>query len=125
MEILLELLLELIIQVFGEVLLEMGFHAVSAPFKGRASPWLAALGYAVLGAAIGGISLAIWPAHMVSSAALRWVNVLVTPVAAGLCMAALGAWRARRGQAILRIDKFSYGYLFALSFALVRFVGAH
>jgi len=36
-------------------------------------------------------------------------------------MAILGAWRARRGQQVLRIDRFAYGYLFALSIALVRF----
>ncbi len=31
----------------------------------------------------------------------------------------------RRGQAILRIDRFSCGFLFALSLALVRFGFAH
>jgi hypothetical protein len=36
-------------------------------------------------------------------------------------MAAIGAWRARRGEPVLRIDRFAYGYLFALSLALVRF----
>jgi len=36
-------------------------------------------------------------------------------------MSAMGYWRARRGQAVLRIDRFAYGYLFALTFALVRF----
>jgi hypothetical protein len=33
----------------------------------------------------------------------------------------MGAWRARRGQQVLRIDRFAYGYLFALSLGLVRF----
>jgi hypothetical protein len=36
-------------------------------------------------------------------------------------MVALGAWRAQRGEPLLRLDRFSYGYLFALSQALVRF----
>jgi hypothetical protein len=36
-------------------------------------------------------------------------------------MVAIGAWRKRRGDAILRIDKFFYGYLFAFTFALIRF----
>ncbi len=36
-------------------------------------------------------------------------------------MVALGARRAKRGEPLLRIDRFSYGYLFALSLALVRF----
>jgi hypothetical protein len=36
-----------------------------------------------------------------------------------MCLA--GRWRARRGQALLRIDRFASGYLFALSLALVRY----
>lgn len=39
-------------------------------------------------------------------------------------MTAMGAWRARRGEPVLRIDKFAYGYLFALSLAIVRFIFA-
>jgi hypothetical protein len=50
------------------------------------------------------------------------VEVLVlTPLLAGGIMAVLGAWRARRGQTVLRIDRFAYGYLFALGLAVVRF----
>jgi hypothetical protein len=33
-------------------------------------------------------------------------------------------WRARHGKPVLRIDRFAYGYLFALAFALVRFLFA-
>ncbi len=45
----------------------------------------------------------------------------VTPVAAGVMMSALGAWRERRGQSRIRIVRFSYGCLFAFGLALVRF----
>lgn len=37
----------------------------------------------------------------------------------------VGHWRARRGHDVLRIDRFAYGYLFALFLALVRYVYAH
>jgi hypothetical protein len=36
-------------------------------------------------------------------------------------MAALGAWRIRRGQSLVPLDRFAYGCLFALAFAFVRF----
>jgi hypothetical protein len=36
-------------------------------------------------------------------------------------MALIGIWRDRRGQEPIRLDRFAYGYLFALSLALVRF----
>lgn len=63
----------------------------------------------------------MFPDYLMASKSLRVANAALSPIVAGLSMAALGAWRAKRGQAVLRIDKFSYGYLFALSFALVRF----
>ncbi len=36
----------------------------------------------------------------------------------------MGALRARRGQAVLGIDRFAYGYLFALALAVIRFASA-
>ena len=124
MEILIELLFEFLIQFFGEVLVELGLRSIGAPFRKDASPWLAAVGYAFFGAVIGGISLWLFPDHMVSDLRLRLLNLGVTPVASGLAMSLLGSWRAKRGQELLRIDRFSYGYLFALCLGLVRFYGA-
>ena len=48
-------------------------------------------------------------------------NIVLTPLAAGLAMMAMGRWRARRGDTRLRIDRFGYGYLFTLAMALVRY----
>lgn len=120
LEMLLQFLGEFLIQVVGETLAELGFHALAEPFRKPPNPWLAAIGYLLIGAIIGGLSVLVVPSHLVSTHALRIANLIVTPVAAGLCMCAVGAWRARRGQALLRIDRFAYGYLFALSFALMR-----
>jgi hypothetical protein len=61
------------------------------------------------------------PALLVHSHTLQLMNVVLTPVAAGLAMMAMGAWRRRRDQELIRLDKFAYGYLFALAMALVRF----
>jgi hypothetical protein len=36
-------------------------------------------------------------------------------------MTALGAWRSGRGQELMRLDRFLYGYCFALAVAAVRF----
>lgn len=124
MEFLLEIIGEFLIQVVGEALVELGMHSVVEPFRRPRNPWLAAIGYAIIGATFGGVSLLILPTHLVAASTWRRVNLLVTPLAVGLCMAALGSWRARRGQEILRIDRFIYGYLFALTLALVRYLWA-
>jgi len=120
-EFLIEFLGELFVQVVIEVLFELGLRTLTEPFKRTPNPWVAALSYVVFGAALGGLSLLVFPAHFVRRAHLRILNLLIAPIAAGLGMAAIGAWRARRGDAALRIDRFGYGYLFALALAAVRF----
>jgi hypothetical protein len=112
---------ELLLQILGELLLEIGLHSVAEPFRKKPSPWLAAIGYAFFGAVIGALSLLVFPNYLMTTKNLRVANAALSPIVAGLSMAAMGKWRAKRGQAVLRIDKFSYGYLFALAFGLVRF----
>jgi hypothetical protein len=120
-ELLFELVFEFLLQIVIEVLVELGLRSAIEPFRKAPSPWLAALGYAMFGAAAGGLSVLVLPQSLVHGETMRLVNLAVTPIMAGLAMAALGAWRTRRGQQIFRIDRFSYGYLFALSLAMVRF----
>ena len=120
LEFVLELVGEFLLQVIGEALVELGLHSMAEPFRRPPNPWFAAAGYTLIGALLGGLSLLVVPHNLVPESA-RVVNLVVTPIAVGVAMALLGAWRARRGQAVLRIDRFAYGYLFALSMALVRF----
>lgn len=115
-----ELLAEFVLQLVGEVLAEVGLRSLAEPFRREVDPWLAALGYALFGAAAGGVSLWLFSDHFIPPGPMRLANLILTPIAVGLCMAALGAWRARRGQPRLRIDRFLYGYVFALALALVR-----
>lgn len=130
MEILAELLFtllawvaEILLQVLFEALAELGLRTLSEPFKPRreASPVVAALGYAIYGAAIGGVSLWFFPAPYLEAPWARIANMAVSPLAAGAVMSMMGAWRRGRGEALIRLDRFSYGVLFALSMALVRF----
>lgn len=120
LELVLEVLGEFLLQVVGEAFLELGFHSLAEPFRKPPNPWLAALGYALFGAIFGGLSLLVFPANLVPPP-WRLVNLVVTPLAVGGIMVLMGAWRAKRGQPVLRIDRFSYGYLFALSLAFIRF----
>lgn len=120
-EFLVELFGEFLLQFFVEVLAEFGLQALAAPFRRDGNPWLAALGYTVFGAAAGGLSLLVFPHHFVGGLQLRLVNLAVTPVSAGLMMCLVGRWRAKRGDELLRIDRFAFGYLFAVALGLVRY----
>ena len=119
-EVVVEILGEFVLQVLGEALVELGRHALAEPFHRPPNPWLAAIGYALFGTVFGGLSLWVFQNNLVPEP-WRLLNLAVTPLAVGGLMVAMGAWRARRGQVVLRIDKFAYGYLFALTLALVRF----
>lgn len=121
LEFLIQIIGEFVLQVVGEALVELGLHVVAEPFRKPPNPWLAGIGYFLLGAIIGGISLLIISSHLVVGQEWRIINLIATPVAVGFSMSLIGAWRAKRGQTVLRIDRFAYGYLFALSFALIRF----
>ena len=116
---------ELLVSLFGEVLLELGWRGVFSVFEKEPHPMLASVGYPILGAAVGALSLWPFPALFVHSHGGRIVNAVVTPVLAGASMAAIGAWRRRRGQRVVLIDRFAYGYLFALAMALVRLKFGH
>ena len=120
LELVLEVLGEFLLQAFGEALIELGLHSLAEPFRKPPNPWLAALGYTIFGAVFGGLSLLAFPAILVPQP-WRVLNLMLTPLAVGGIMVLMGAWRAKRGQPALRIDRFAYGYLFALSLALIRF----
>jgi hypothetical protein len=120
LELLFEFMGELLLQVVGEVLIELGLHSAAAPFRRAADPYLATIGYVVLGALTGALSLWLFPSLFIGSNVGRIANAVVTPFVAGGVMVAIGAWRRRRGQQPVLIDRFAYGYLFALVVALVR-----
>lgn len=128
---LLQFLGELLLQLVLEALVEMGARGVSSIYpSARASPSrlhpaLAGFGYAALGAALGALSLYFFPRSLVHAGWLRILTLVVVPVLAGLAMNALGNWRLRHDQNIIRLDRFGYAYLFAFALAAVRFFWAH
>lgn len=128
-----ELLFELLFEIVGEFLLQFVFEALSEvglhAWRRRSErpaprPGVALAGYVLLGAACGALSLWVFPGFFVKSHAGRVVSLVATPILAGLAMAMLGAWRRRRGEPLLRLDRFACGYAFALAMAAVRFAFA-
>lgn len=125
-ELLVEFFGELLLQGLFEVLAEIGLHLFRKPDGGaNPSAWLRAIGYVLLGLLAGGLSLWLHPQSFIHSTIGRLGNLLLAPVAMGLAMAVVGAWRQKRGQQTLGIDHFAYGYAFALAMSLVRFFGTH
>lgn len=120
-ELLLQFIGEFLLQVIGEALIELGLHSLAEPFRKPPNPWLASVGYLIFGAIAGALSLWAFPHNFTPEGPLRLVNLILTPIAVGILMTAMGAWRARKGEPLLRINQFFYGFLFALAWAAVRF----
>lgn len=121
MSFLIELLFEFVLQFVLEFLVEALSHKYE---RGRIGmhPAIAVSAYAVLGGGLGWVSCQLLPHQLVSFPNAAVVNLIVTPVAVGAALAAVGAWRSRRDMELVLLDKFAYGYVFALAFAVVRFV---
>jgi hypothetical protein len=116
-------LLEFAVEIFGELLLELGLRSLGEPFVAREerNAVLAAIGYVLLGFLFGALSLLVFPESFVRSENFHGINLIITPVLAGLAMAGIGRLRERKGQTTIRLDSFAYGFLFAFAMALVRF----
>lgn len=128
MEIIAELLLgfivEVVIPIVGELAFEILLHSLGQPFvsRERRNPVFAGIGYFLIGLILGGLSLLVFPRSFVRSERFHGINLLITPLVAGLVMGAVGRWREQHGETLLRLDTFVYGFLFAFAMALVRFV---
>ena len=122
-----EFLSELLLQAFGELIAEWIGRSVKEPFRRPkpVHPGLAVVGYGIFGALAGSISLWVLPSLFISADWLRVLNLVATPLVAGLMMERLGAWREQRNQATIRLDTFAYGFVFALAMALVRYHWGH
>lgn len=120
---LLQFLGELVMQVIIEVIAELIGHSIKTPFRRTKpiNPWLAVTGYFLFGTVAGGISLWLFPENFIHAPWLRLTNLILTPLAAGIVMSALGAWRRRKEQQLIRLDTFAYGFCFALAMTLIRF----
>ena len=116
---------ELLIQLVSQLVAELIGHGVAEVFR-RSPParrWLAALGHVVSGVVLGLLSLLVFPQGMITSPLWRIVYLLLMPVSVGLLMAHWEAWQRGQGIGPIRIDTFAYGYLLALTVALVRHAG--
>ena len=122
-EILFQFVGELFLQIAFEALVELGLRSVRKPLRlSNPDPWLAVVGYTFLGTTAGALSVWLVPSLLISSSRLRIINILATPLAAGALMSVLGAWRRKRGEGLIRLNRFAYAFVFAFAMALVRFM---
>ncbi len=74
-----------------------------------------------MGASFGFVSCIFFEQKFLSHPFAQYANIAITPIFVGLAMGAVGAWRLKRGRQLVSLDKFFYGYAFALAFAITRY----
>ena len=125
-----ELLLGLVGQLVGDMfsgifnrLTGRGREAVAdarKPLSGSARLVL----FALVSGVIGVVSLQLFPASFARTLDTRIAVLIGVPIACGLMMAAVGAWRQKRGRPAGSLESFSHGLAFALPTTLIRYIWA-
>jgi hypothetical protein len=127
MMIFLEIVLTVAIEVAGtillELLVELGVRGTVDALKIKKQPneFVAAIAYAFLAAALGALSLRIFPNHPIKSEYLRLANLFITPALVGWLMATRGKTLRQNEKETIRLDSFIYGFVFAFIFILIRY----
>lgn len=123
--LLLEVLFELLLQIVVEILIELGFASVKEALgRKNQNPVLATIGYALLGGALGGISLLMWPARFIRQTIVPGTSLVIGPLLSGAAMHWWGDFRRTQGHSPTNLATFYGGAAFALGVALVRFIWA-
>lgn len=127
LEILFEFFFEVVIQIGFEILVELGLHSRAKATRKRKerNPIWVIIGYAVLGIGVGAVSLLIFPQSLLPiSKMYQIIGLIITPLLGGLAMSAIGWIRRRKGESLIRLDSFAYGFIFALGMTFIRFLFA-
>lgn len=116
MELLLQIFLEFLVQVVGGILLDLILHTSSrVPRLSKSSNALhTAFLFFVVGCAIGGFSVWLFPQAFIRSSTLHGMSLVITPTIAGLVMSAIGWFRLRTGKLVVHLESFSYGFILSL-----------
>jgi hypothetical protein len=122
-EILFELLAQLVLEILVQGIFELGGRGIVAIFRrdSMTNPWLAICGYLLMGAVAGAISVWIFPMHLLASPVTQILNLAATPIALGLIFEVMGRWRSNHEKPRYAVDRFSYGFTFALTMGLIRY----
>ena len=128
MEIIFELIFSFLIEIIGEGLFQLLVELVVRSLGSTLGlskpdrPILSLLGYILLATAGAFISIAIFKNHFIKNETLRIVNLIIAPIILGLMMKFRGKKLEHKNIISIRLDSFWYGYVFALTFALIRLI---
>ncbi len=120
MEFLIELLFELLLQIFGDAILD-GLMRSRSPVASTVGNSMAACLFALI---LAGISLVIFPGHLIEDKELRIAALIVLPIVNGILMAMIGRHLIRIGRKRSGYEHFFPAFAFSFVFGAIRFSAA-
>jgi hypothetical protein len=110
------------LQIFAEAVFDLIARAIAAVFQNSEirNRSIASVGYALLGLFAGAASIFLLPHPLFHPSRVHGISLLISPVLTGALMAIIGSMLRRQGRETVRIESFTYGFIFAFGMALVR-----
>ncbi len=122
MEFILEIIIEVILQIILELGFDLTFRNTTLSSKKIDSGLASFFSYAILGFALGSLTLAFHREHFITNLTLRKINLIVTPLLMGFIMSYRGKVIRRKGHETIRLETFGYGFIFAFTLGLARYL---
>lgn len=113
-----QFLTELLLQLFIEVLADALWRKFPEPVRHVVKAIL----FVGLSALLAWVSTVIAPKSLITTLELRIIYLVVAPVIVGVAMAWIGRWLVKHEKPRSTLETFGFGWLFAFSFALTRFL---
>lgn len=124
-------LIELLLEVFGEAAIQVVWEVIAECFvrtvprragsRPQLHPAIAIPTYAVVGFGLGWLTVAVYPHRLFAHPPIPGASLFLSPLLAGAVMAYLGSRHPGSATRTLRLDRFSYGFVFALGISTARF----
>ena len=122
MEILFQILLEVVLPLLAEIFADAALNKVNRIVSKYEAVRvvLTAIMYFGAGLVAGFFSLLIFPAAFARSTRLPGVSIVITPVLGGIMLSYIAWLRVRTLDWTIRLETFTYGFLFAFAMTLLR-----
>ena len=121
--------MEFIIEIFGEFIIQFVFELAAdfciaflpdAAYRKFTNAYAKGFLYIMVGIGLAWLSNLL-VGELLLPKIFAGLNVALSPLAIGWFMMMLGRWREKKGRQASDLEHFIFGYLFTLSFALMRF----
>jgi hypothetical protein len=124
--LILEPLLEAAFEFVAAALADVSLRSLGELFEPpeTQNSYLASIGHAMFGLALGGLSLVFFPHRLAHPSKIHGASLIISPVIAGALLSWIGALLRKRDKRTMQIESFGYGFVFAFGIALVRFLFA-